>query len=509
MENNGLQSRFIGIDALFQYLGSGVQLFSGMIFYIVAVRLFNTADVGAIALLVAIVGIFNIIFSFGLSTSAQHFTSYNIGKKDYASVKSTILKIIGMATLLSIFSFLTLQFLAVEISTIFLHSQTYTTIVRLLSIAIIGNIFFGILNGIILGIQRFKLSAIINIVIWIVYYFGALAFAVHFGTIFAIVYGWIVGIFLGVAIEIVIVESAFKGHHKLSSPTSNILILKYSFPLLLSSIISYGAAYADRFIVSGLLNLSSLGIYNFALLIAAAIGSIANPFNSILMPKFSEFYGSGKKDKIAETVKVSSLLLSFFYIPSALGVAALAPMILNILGGASYLLGVLSIRIIMFFTAIFIIQNIFTQALAAIRQTNFFFYSSSLSMLGNVCFSLILVPVYGLAGAAIGYSSVYGITFLILFYFSKKESVILIDLIGLLKIWVSGLGMFTVVYLLSNIIGMDVYFLPLYVVVGMMIFLMLVRILRIFKKEKVNMILSIFPPNLFVFRKLIMIFVTQ
>ena len=145
MDASGSQLRFIGVDALFQYAGSSVQLFSGFVFYTIAVRLFNTADMGAIAIFIAIVGLFNIVFSFGLSTASQHFTSYNLGKGDYPSVKKTIYRIIKYGFALSLLGLLTLEILAGEISVEFLHSARFTMLVRVLGVVLFGNVLFGIL----------------------------------------------------------------------------------------------------------------------------------------------------------------------------------------------------------------------------------------------------------------------------------------------------------------------------------------------------------------------------
>ena len=178
MESLGTSVRSTGLDALFQYTGTGVQLFSGMIFYVIVSRLFSTSGVGVVALFVAIIGLFNVVFSFGLGTAAQHFTSYNLGKGDYPSVRKTIYKIIGYGFALSILGFLALFAMSPLISSIFLHSDNYVGLVRALSIVLLGNILFGILNGAMLGIQNFRLSAILNVVIWALYYFGSLAMAV-------------------------------------------------------------------------------------------------------------------------------------------------------------------------------------------------------------------------------------------------------------------------------------------------------------------------------------------
>ena len=496
MEGPGSQTHFIGVDAIFQYAGSGVQLFSGLVFYLIAVRLFNTASIGAIALFVAIVGLFNIIFSFGLSTASQHFTSFSLGKGDYASVRKTVYRILEISFGLSIASLTTLQFLAGKISVIFLHSASYTVLVRILGVVLFGNILFGILNGVILGIQQFRLSALISIVIWITYYFGALVFALFFRTIDTIVFGWLMGIFLGVFIELAVVLLSIRKYLGEGKPPNSANLFRYSFPILLSGLMSYGAGYADRFVVSGLMSLSELGVYNFSLLIASAISFFAVPFNNILMPKFSEFYGRGEMDLIASTAKVSTTLLSYFYVPAALGIAALSPIILVFLGGSQYVSGALPLRIIMFVSALFISQNILTQAIASIRKTRLFLYSSGLALASNVAVSILLIPPFGLVGAALGFSTVYAITFVILYYVAKRESVVSMDMTGIVKIWVASIIMFITVGLISDLLGLHIIYLPVYILMGAFVYIGLAKVMNIFKRDDKQLILALFPQRL-------------
>lgn len=507
MEKAETQTHFIGVDALFQYIGSGVQFISGLVFYLIAVRLFSTTSIGAIALFVAIIGLFNIIFSFGLATASQHFTSYDLGKRDYASVRKTVQKIILYGFCLSVAGLASLEVLSGELSKIFLHSIVYTGLVRLLGIVLFGNIMFSILNGIMLGIQQFRLSAIMSIVIWVSYYLGAILFAVFLRSIETIVFGWIIGIFLGVSIELIVILSFIRKYLGVGISPSNLDIFSYSFPVLLSGIISYGASYADRLVVSGFLNLSTLGVYNFALLIATAISFLAFPFNNILMPKFSEFFGKGDKVMISTTAEVSATLLSYFYVPSALGIAALAPMLLEVLGGHNYIPGEVPLMIIMFATSIFVTQNILAQAVASVRKTKLFIYSSGFSLAGNVILSIILIPHFGLVGAALAYSSVYGITFFILYYFATKESLITLDGYGIFKVWISALLMYVVVSLFSRMTGMSLTLLPIYILIGIVTYIGLTKAAVIFKKENKELILSLFPSRLKLLKKILLIIV--
>ena len=288
MDGLSSRNRSTGIDALFQYTGSGAQIFSGSIFYIIITHLFSTSGVGAIALFVAIVGLFSVFFQFGLSAASQHFTSYKIGEGDYAAARLTIYKILGYALTLSLVAFASLIITAPEISLIFLHSSSFTFLVSLLGMVLFGNIMFSILNGILLGMQNFRISALINVVIWMSYYFGAIILAIYFRSIHTIIFGWALGILIGVAVELLIVLISINRFMGPGKAIPSTFIFAYSIPILLSGIISYGASSSDRLIVSGMLNLSSLGVYNFSLLIAGSLAFVAVPFNNILMPKFSE-----------------------------------------------------------------------------------------------------------------------------------------------------------------------------------------------------------------------------
>lgn len=503
MEAGGTHYRSLGLDAIFQYTGSGVQLFSGMIFYVIIARLFNTSSVGAIALFVAIIGLFSIIFTFGLTTAAQHFISYNLGKGNFASVRHTIYKIISFGIIFSSVGFACIQLFAGEIAIIFLHSSSYVELVRILGVVLFGYVMFGILNGVLLGVQNFRLSAMINIVIWITYYFGAVLLAYYLRNIDMIILGWGLGIFIGVIVEFAAVMTSIRKYLGRGKAPTNAFLFSYSIPVLLSSLISYGAASADRFVVSGLLNLSYLGVYNFALLVASSMGILLVPFNNILMPKFSQMFGDGRKSEISPTVMVSLTLLSSIFVPAALGIAALSPIILDLLAGHVYVQGAMALRIIMITGAFFVGQTILAQALASVRKTKFLLYSSSIALTSNVIASILLIPRLGLIGAAIGFSSVYAVIFTSLLFFAKREKIVSIDLSAQVKIWFSAMIMFVIVDIAIDLFGLRRIDLVPYILLGGFVYLASARILKIFRKENKELVLSLFPPNFTRVKKLI------
>lgn len=493
MVNAAPHSGSIGLDAIFQYTGSGVQFLFGSFFYIASMRLFSQYAVGAIVIFVAIIGLFNLAFSFGLSAAAQHFTSWRVGMGDYAGAKTTIYHIIMLAFVTSLVGFVSLLLMAPLLSEVLFHTIQFAIAIRLLSAVVVGNILFGVLNGCILGLQRFRTGAIISILNWSLYYIFALLFGFVLKSLDMLIMGWALGVSIGVGVELAFVLSDVRKYEGpgVNFPTRS--LLTFSLPVLFSSVISYGASYADRFIVAGLMNLTNLAIYNIALLAAFSVGFLAVPFNNILLPKFSELYSRGDISTIRYRSSQAITLLSAIYLPCAIGVAILSPTVLQLLGGSAYVSGAPPLVIILVCSAVFISINVLSQGVAAIRKTRVFLWSSGIALVGNILFSFILIPIFGLIGAAVGYSSVFIATFTILRHYSRKYEIYSLNTVGIAKIWLATGIMALVVGILELLLGVGVDDLLMLILIGGVVYIGIFRSISVFKIDDVNYLLSLFP----------------
>lgn len=504
----GAEKEYVGISAIYQFVGNGVQLVSGSLFYIFAARIFDQSDMGVIALFIAIVGLFGIIFTLGLNNAITHFISSNLNSRVYSPGK-TVLRILVIGMIIAGLGSAVLFVLSPYISILFLKSLKYEIYVKLLALVLFGNILFSILNGAIIGFERFRASAMISVVIWVIYYFGALGLAYTHHTLISIIYGWILGLILGILVSgFYVLGILARGYmRRTQRVVGSRTIFTYSLPLLLSSLLGYGAGYTDRFVVTYLMNTTYLGIYNFSILIMSGIGFISIPFNNITLPKFSEFYGNNNRQDIKENVGAATLLLSYFYVPVALGIAALAPMILYYIAGPQYITGQYALIILMFVPGMFISQNVLTQAISSVRKTSIFLYSTLASLIANIIISFSLIPFLGLIGAALGLSSTSAVTFLILYRLARRENIVKFYFDGIAKIWVAALVMFLTVFismhLLVRIYGYNVEIMGILIVAGAVFFVLITRVMKIFNEEQKEYILGMFPESMGYLKKIL------
>lgn len=493
--NTPTLSKSIGVGALFQYFGTGVQLISGVVFYILLTRMFSTTEVGAVALFVAIVGIFNIIFQFGLGSSIQHFASYHIGLNDMESARRYVKTVVVFGLILSLTGFFVIYATSPVLTFLFLHSIEYVPMVRLLGVVVFGTVLFTIINSALIGLQKFKISGVVTIIIWASYYSVAIVLAYFNRSLKQIIIGWIIGILVGVIIESFILIRLTSDKVEFQFRKDGASIFKYSLPIVFSSMIGFGATYADRFIVAGLMNLSQLGIYNLSLIIANSLSFLSIPFNNILLPKFSEWNAKGQSKLIKDRFRLSSLLLASFFVPSTLGLSAISGVLIRLLSGSSYLSSEIPLDIIAFGNGVFITQNIAFQALASIRKTKIFAVTGLLGLTTNIALSYTLIPLFGILGASFGFISIHCSTFFVLYVYCVKYNIWSFDMLGIMKIWISSLLMFIIVNAVVIVTDYSLILLPVYILTGVVIAVMTTRLLGIFSKNDKTKILSFFTEN--------------
>ncbi len=484
----------IGRGIVFQYAYYAALTLSGAAFYIYVTHLFPRSTVGSIALLLAIVGLFPAFFTLGLQYGWQHFVSYAIGENNVDEINRLVSQAVRTGLMLAAAAVLFLVVTAHYISILFFHTAAYTTLVLLLGLDIPSAIMITILNGIMLGLQKFRRSGMIGMSYVVLVYGSSVVLLNVFHSLNAVPIGWGIGYIIGVVLYYLELSKAHirqaKGRRELSD------IFRYSVPLYATGILSFGASYIDRLTVAFLKDLSSIGVYTLVLLVVSGTGLLSAPIGGIVFSKFSEFYARKDRDMIREGVRISISAASVLYVPAALGLSALSVPVLRVLGGPDYVVGSLPLAIILSVNALFIGGATLNSALQGTRKTHVFVLSASMSLLSNLVLSVALIPVFSLVGAAIGFSSVTAVGFSIIYYYARKSDVVRVDVRMLSKIWLSALVMAVAIFMFATVTGFSGILIPLYVLAGIVVYLLMLRATSAISRRDKELLLRLIPAGL-------------
>jgi O-antigen/teichoic acid export membrane protein len=270
-------------------------------------------------------------------------------------------------------------------------------------------------------------------------------------------------------------------------------LIYYSIPLFFSSIMGTSATYIDRIVVSYFINLSFLGIYNFALIIASAAAFLVAPVSNLLIPKLSTFFSLDNKEGFRNSIRILLNIVSLIYIPAALGIAALSRILLFEFAGKAYTMAYLPLIIIMFVTSVFIGTTVLASGISSIRRTKIFIYSSGFALASNVVLSVILIPRFNIIGAAVAYSSMNAVNFAIVYYYSRKFGVNNYDISRIVKIWISSLIMFGIIFTIQGLFPYTMINIFIYILGGLLIYLAEIKIFHLISQEEMGYIISVIP----------------
>ena len=233
---------------------------------------------------------------------------------------------------------------------------------------------------------------------------------------------YFVGQFVGLVVVMIFMRryspSQQKGSHYESDNSYVRKTVSYGLRAHLSNILAFVNYRADLFLVNFFLNPAAAGVYVIAIHIAEKLWMISQAASTVLLPRLSAMHDDSKArlkltNKFFWLVSVVTTILSglaglllYFFLEPIFGenyVSAL-PAFLWLLPGIIAGAG----------------GRIYSNCIAAAGKPEWNMYVSFLVVLLNIIFNIVLIPKYGLLGAAWATSAVYCFNALIKFSLVRR-----------------------------------------------------------------------------------------
>ena len=189
-----------------------------------------------------------------------------------------------------------------------------------------------------------------------------------------------------------------------SRSAHNSISLKYllniSIPILLTTSMFHIINWTDT-IILGYYNTShDIGIYNICFKMSMSSSIILFSINSIAAPKFSELYSSKKFIEFKNIIKLSSKIIFWLSIPILLIIAYKADFLLGIFG-LDFKDGKIALYVLLFGQFINILCGSVGYILMMTNKQKILRNIMIVATLSNIILNIILIPIYGILGAAI------------------------------------------------------------------------------------------------------------
>jgi O-antigen/teichoic acid export membrane protein len=261
------------------------------------------------------------------------------------------------------------------------------------------------------GFNRVDLSAVIEVVNNIARLVFVVALtALGLGVAGALL-GYIAGVFLATVIGLGYLYRRFYTQYEDGGGSRSLRnrMLRYSVPLTAT----HGANLLDRqvdtVLVAFFLNPVAVSYYvlskqlsEFVLVPAASLGFSVSP-------TYGEEKATASLDRAARLYETTLEYMFLLYVPAAVGVVLVAEPVVTLVFGADYAGAAPVLQVLSVYVLFQAVTDVTTQGLDYLGRAKTRAYAKGATSLGNVGLNIVLIPIYGVTGAAAATVCTFGL----------------------------------------------------------------------------------------------------
>ncbi len=411
-----------------------------MYFYrILIARTYGPEVYGLFSLCLIILGVSGSISTIGLSTGIKRFIPFYNGKKE--SHKSryvlniSLILVMLLGTLMGLIIFLFSDTIALNI----FNMEQLSPYLKLFSFSIPFFSLFCILTSALLSEEKIGWNILIVNILDSLIKVILLIFLIIIGVNhFSVPLSYVLSIFVLFFISYIVVRNKTdlfesirkkvfskkktkKSFKKISKTKKKAILsnlLSYSWPLLFFGLISSVFHWTDTFLLGFFTTATDVGIYNVAVPIALILTLPRDLFIQLFLPIISKQYSKKNKKNVEQLSKQISKWIFILILPLFISFIFFPEIIIKLLFGSEFLMAKNSLRYLSIGALFLTIPQISKELISMMGKSKTILSDIIIALIINIILNCLLIPRYGIEGAAI--STAISTMFLgIMFFFQS------------------------------------------------------------------------------------------
>ena len=175
----------------------------------------------------------------------------------------------------------------------------------------------------------------------------------------------------------------------------------FSFWIFLTASGSAVFCHADTILIGYFLGNADVGIYRTAFQLTSVATLTTLAFHTVLYPKISNWGVQDQKTEIENSLTRAFTYSLFLAIPACIGGWILGERLLYFLYGSSFVEGTSALFFLLLVQVVNVFMFLGTMSLNALNRPRDAFWITVIAATANILLDLVLIPVFGIAGAAV------------------------------------------------------------------------------------------------------------
>ena len=400
--------KLIAKSSFIVFIGLLISKVLTYVYRITIARSFGPEIYGLFSVAIMVLGWFMLFASFGFSEGLIRYVSFYIGKKQYSKIRYLFLISTTITLIFGIISTLLLFLLSEFISIRIFHNPNLTIFLRIFSflipIYLVSNIFLSILQA----YEKINwYSFIINIVQNFVRFIALVIFILIGFKINSVIYSYFLGFVAMLLVAYFVCRYQTKEifqkqplEKKIKKQTAK-EFFSYSWPLIFTMAISEIFYWTDSFFIGFFKGVTEVGYYNAAIPIALLLAFVPEIFIKLFFPIITKEYSQKRLNVVKQISQQVGKWVLVLNLPIFLIILLFPGAIINLLFGPQYLVASNALRILSVGAFVSSLVWISYSLLSMAGKTKIILKSFLAAAVLNILLNLILIPPYGVNGAAI------------------------------------------------------------------------------------------------------------
>lgn len=415
MDNNKIQISINTIvkGSVITLGGTAVGHLLNFLFKMISARHFGPEDYGWFSLGLAVLVIGANISGLGMNQSVARFIPFFKEKDERNKLSYTITFGAKLSLLASIILGLAILIASPWLSETLNGNEDFTLFLMLFALVVPFEVIFDYSLGILRGMKDMRMMALCNnVILWVVRLVFLILIVFIDLDIKWMILPYLVSYGVGLTVSwvyilkrepIAWVERSFNPSFNVSTLRKELIV--FSLPLVFSTITAMFRKRFDIILVGFFLTASQVGLYNAALPIAMLMTVFLFAVNRIAMPVASELFGGGSEKEMEYIYKSIAKWSLMITLPMFLILFFYPTQIISLLFGKEYIAAANVLRILAAGFFVKAISGSFGEFLQSFSKTLPIFIISVTGTIMNLILMAILIPKFGIEGAAFAFTS--------------------------------------------------------------------------------------------------------
>ncbi|MBD3405015.1 MAG: oligosaccharide flippase family protein [Candidatus Lokiarchaeota archaeon] len=481
-------------DATSLFVMNIITASSSVLYFSVAARILpSPVELGILAFITILGMLLNTFGTFALPQAAIRFLADLRGKKSIAGGRAFFKRIIIAATFCSMGSALFLVILSNPLASLFLSDASNAIFIVSLAFDIIPLIMKNFFHRSLIGQGRVKKAGTAGAIGGISRATFAMIFLLQGYGILGIIFGWAIGDSLDAALCFYWASQGYLSDGE--SRVTNKALMEYIGPLYLSNILNYLNSTLDRYVLLLFIGSASLGFYTPVLTVIGLVSYLPMSVSSALFPKFSQMFSGSGKDRTRRAADIAIRWLYIIFLPITFGIALESYYVLLLIAGGVYTSSAPFLSLLVIIYGISSPSVVYVSILMAHARTQRLFYVKAVVLLSGIVTAILLVNSLQIWGVVIARSIMilaeFGLSGLLLWSLNE------VNFAGrfIVKPLLASVSAIVVLFLFQNIWS-QLFILPIYAILGLLVYLFSLRLLRGIRSSDLDFLRDFLPGKL-------------